>query len=86
VYQAEDCTTYLLESKQVSASGTIKLGQMADDTVQMPPEWVDKVPDAIDKSSAAYKAVKAASDNNTLVRGVLAVDKKTGKLMVLKLN
>jgi len=40
----------------------------------------------IDKESSAYQVVLSVQKNNTLVRGVLGLDKANGKLVMVKLN
>lgn len=86
VYQTQDGMVYVLESKQVGSSGGLRLSQTVDGSVQMSNDWIGNVLGELEANSAAYKAVVTAKANNTLVRGVLAVDKATGKLTMVKLN
>ncbi|EIK94555.1 hypothetical protein PMM47T1_20718 [Pseudomonas sp. M47T1] len=83
VYETSDGKVYLLESKQIN--GGISLGSTVNN-VQMSSDWVSAVLSKLDSSSPAYAAVKNAVDDGTLVKGVIGVDRSTGKLVMVKLK
>ncbi len=47
--------------------------------------WVRKVLASLDENSAAYKAVDAARESGTLIKGVIGIDRNTGALSMVRL-
>ena len=58
----------------------------AGKTVQMSDEWVEKVLDNLVPTSPAAIAIEKALRNGTLVKGVAAIDKSSGKLIILRVQ
>lgn len=86
VYQSADGTVIIIESKQMN-NGAIQLSSKgAGGTLQMSESWVQVVLERIDKKSPAWAAVDKALKNNTLIRGVAAVDKNSQQLFIAKLK
>lgn len=86
VFQSPDGTvTILMDSKQMN-DGVIKLSAGAGGAIQMSDAWVANVLRNLDQNSAAYKAVKTALDDGTLVKGVAAVDKATGAVTIVRVQ
>ncbi|MGC4060792.1 MAG: hypothetical protein QM749_08055 [Aquabacterium sp.] len=81
---ADGTITVVMDGKQVLQSGAFSLSaNSAGGNTQNSVAWVDEVLRKLDKSSAAYKAVDAATRNNTLVTAVGGVNRTTGQLVVL---
>lgn len=78
--------TMVVDSKQLGQKG-IKLDpKAAGGNMQMSGEWDTAVLSKLDKNSEAYKAVFAARQNGTLVKGAAYVDKSTEKLMLVRID
>lgn len=58
----------------------------AGKTVQMSDEWVEKVLDNLVPTSPAAIAIEKSLRNGTLVKGVAAIDKNSGKLIILRVQ
>lgn len=89
VFKDADGTTYLtmtVDSKQLGKKGVTLNPKAADGTMQMSDEWDDAVLKKLDKNSEARKAIEAAKENGTLVKGVAYVDKATGELKLVRIN
>ncbi len=89
VFKDEDGNTYLtmtVDSKQLNSKG-IKLDpKAASGTMQMSDEWDDVVLEKLDENSEARKAIEAAKESGTLIKGVAYVDKTTGKLKLVRID
>lgn len=81
---ADGTVTIVADGKQMLSSGAFSLSSSgAGGNTQNSRAWVEAVLERLDKSSAAYKAVEAARDSNTLVTAVGGVNRTTGELIVL---
>nr|WP_257626252.1 hemagglutinin repeat-containing protein [Janthinobacterium sp. NKUCC06_STL] len=87
VFQNTDgSVTILLDSKQMTEAGAKLSPAAAGKTVQMSDEWVEKVLDNLVATSPAAIAIEKALRNGTLVKGVAAIDKSSGKLIILRVQ
>ncbi|EXS30034.1 intein C-terminal splicing region domain protein [Acinetobacter sp. 742879] len=78
--------TMVVDSKQLGQKG-IKLDpKAAGGNMQMSSEWDRAVLAKLDPNSEAYKAVFAARQNGTLVKGAAYVDKSAEKLMLVRID
>ena len=78
--------TMVVDSKQLGQKG-IKLDpKAAGGNMQMSSEWDRAVLAKLDPNSEAYKAVFAARQNGTLVKGAAYVDKSADKLMLVRID
>jgi hypothetical protein len=77
--------TIVVDAKQMT-NGTFALNQLADNTVQLSPKWIDYVMGQIDETSPAYLAIKQASLDGTLSTAVVGVNKTTGQLIGVPVN
>lgn len=55
-------------------------------TMQMSERWDEMVLEKLNQNGEAYKALSAARDSGTLVKGAAYVDKTTGKLNLVRIN
>ncbi len=87
VLQAPDGTvTIVLDSKPIN-NGSARLGTTdSGQVVQLSDDWIRSVLNELDKTSDAYRAVKAGLDNDTLVKGVIGVDKATGQVTLIRVD
>lgn len=58
----------------------------AGGTMQMSDDWDKVVLNKLDKNSDARKAIEAAQENGTLIKGAAYVDKSTGQLKLVRIN
>jgi filamentous hemagglutinin len=75
----------LLDSKQLT-NGAAKLQKGVGNSVQLTEAWIDSVLAKLDVNSEVYKKVSDAVLNGTLVKGVVGVDRATGKVTVIRVK
>ncbi|MFV5365351.1 DUF637 domain-containing protein [Acinetobacter oleivorans] len=78
--------TMVVDSKQLGPKGVTLDPKAAGGNMQMSNEWDRAVLAKLDQNSEAYKAVFAARQNGTLVKGAAYVDKSTEKLMLVRID
>ncbi|NRF69417.1 hypothetical protein HLB44_20665 [Aquincola sp. S2] len=78
--------TLLIDSKQMS-NGAVSLDPMAAGrNMQLSDDWVRAVLGELDQSSEAYIAVSKAMKNGTLIKGIAAVDKTSGNVLIIRVS
>ncbi|TWC49163.1 filamentous hemagglutinin [Pseudomonas sp. SJZ080] len=82
--RADGKSVIVLDSKQIN--GGVSLSKGADDIVQMSDAWIEKVLNKLDKNSDAFKAIYNATQDGSLIKGLMGVDRSTGQLMMAKLK
>jgi filamentous hemagglutinin len=76
-------TLLLMDSKQMSASGSMKLSIGAGGQLQLSENWVTAVLGKLNPNSEAFQVTKLALDAGTLRTAVAGVDKIGGTLIML---
>ena len=82
---ADGSVTILIDAKQMT-NGTFTLGQTADSSLQLSPNWTANVLNKLDPNSPAAVAVVNARKAGTLNTAVIGVDKSTGRLIGVPVN
>jgi filamentous hemagglutinin len=80
VQNTNGSVTILIDAKQMT-NGTFALGQTADGSLQLSPNWIEQVMSNLDRTSPAYIAIEQARESGTLSTAVLGVNKSTGQLI-----
>lgn len=89
IFKDAEGNTYLtmvVDSKQLNSKGVVLNHNAAGGTMQMSNNWDDIVLEKLDTNGEAYKAIRSAQKNGTLVKGAAYVDKTTGKLNLVRIN
>jgi filamentous hemagglutinin len=71
------------DSKQMAASGSMKLSVGAGGELQLSAGWIDAVMGRIQQGSEAWLAIDAARTSGTIRTAVAGVDKATGNLVIV---
>lgn len=83
--------TLLIESKQMTNSGSTKLSQGADYKLQLTKDWINAVNKNIKKfnnnnDTPASLEIGKALTNQNLQKAVSVFDKKTGRLVIVPIE
>lgn len=76
----------MIDSKQMSGGNISLSATTSNKVIQLSDSWVSTVLSRLDDSSEAYKMVSSALRDGTLVKGVAAVDRATGKLIIARVK